>query len=57
MQIAPGQPAQRTTSTAQAKELYLVDGASDVDLYDKPEYVAPAVERPDAFFDKHLAAA
>ncbi|GAA2373535.1 hypothetical protein Cme02nite_02310 [Catellatospora methionotrophica] len=39
------------------KELYLVDGASHVDLYDKPEYVTPAVERLDAFFDKHLAAA
>lgn len=39
------------------KELYLIDGATHIDLYDKPEYVTPAVERLDAFFDKYLAPA
>ncbi|GAB4060956.1 hypothetical protein GCM10028775_78730 [Catellatospora paridis] len=24
------------------KELYLIDGATHIDLYDKPEYVTPA---------------
>jgi len=28
------------------KELHWVEGASHVDLYDKPEYVDPAIEEP-----------
>ncbi len=39
------------------RELYLIDGATHIDLYDKPEYVTPAVERLDAFYGKHLVAA
>jgi hypothetical protein len=34
------------------KELHWIDGASHVDLYDKPEYVNPAVEKLTAFFKK-----
>ncbi|NMO56844.1 alpha/beta hydrolase [Actinoplanes sp. TBRC 11911] len=36
------------------KELLWVDGASHVDLYDKPEYVDPAVERLAGFFTAEL---
>lgn len=32
------------------KELYWIDGASHVDLYDKKEYIDPAVEKLAAFF-------
>jgi fermentation-respiration switch protein FrsA (DUF1100 family) len=38
------------------KELAWIEGASHVDLYDKDEYVTPAVERLDGFFAEHLAA-
>lgn len=38
------------------KELAWIEGASHVDLYDKDEYVTPAVERLDGFFAAHLAA-
>lgn len=38
------------------KELFLVDGASHVDLYDKPEYVTAAVEKMVPFFRDGLAA-
>ncbi|MER8002141.1 alpha/beta hydrolase [Streptomyces sp. NPDC095613] len=37
------------------KELMVVPGASHFDLYDKPAYVEPAVERMAEFFTKHLA--
>lgn len=36
------------------KELHWIDGASHVDLYDKPEFVSPAVTRLTAFFQAHL---
>lgn len=36
------------------KELYLIEGASHIDLYDKPEYVEPAVKKLDAFFTQYL---
>ncbi|UQV43212.1 alpha/beta hydrolase [Janthinobacterium lividum] len=36
------------------KELFLVDGASHVDLYDKPQYVGPAVDKLTAFFTRYL---
>ncbi len=36
------------------KELLWIDGASHVALYDKPEYVGPAVEKLVGFFDKQL---
>jgi fermentation-respiration switch protein FrsA (DUF1100 family) len=37
------------------KELAWIEGASHVDLYDKDEYVTPAVEKLDGFFGAHLA--
>ncbi|WP_327238838.1 alpha/beta hydrolase [Streptomyces sp. NBC_01317] len=41
--------------TAEPKELFVVDGATHVDLYDKDEYVTPAVAKLTEFFGKHLA--
>lgn len=37
------------------KELLWIDGASHVDLYDKDEYVTPAVEKLTTFFEGHLS--
>ncbi|MFI8527476.1 alpha/beta hydrolase [Promicromonospora sukumoe] len=37
------------------KELHWVEGASHVDLYDKPEFVGPVVEKLTAFFADGLA--
>jgi fermentation-respiration switch protein FrsA (DUF1100 family) len=37
------------------KELYWIEGASHVDLYDKPQYVGPAVARLSDFFKERLA--
>ncbi|WP_344260888.1 alpha/beta hydrolase [Actinomadura napierensis] len=37
------------------KEIHWVDGASHVDLYDKDQYVGPAVEKLTAFFTDELA--
>jgi fermentation-respiration switch protein FrsA (DUF1100 family) len=37
------------------KELMWVDGATHVDLYDKPEYVGPAATRLTGFFTENLA--
>jgi len=39
---------------AQPKELMVVPGASHFDLYDKPQYVTPAVDKLSAFFGEHL---
>ena len=39
------------------KELRWIEGASHVDLYDKPEFVDPAVEGLSEFFTRELAAA
>ncbi len=36
------------------KELYEIQGASHIDLYDKPEYVSQVVAKLVEFFDKHL---
>ncbi|HEX2314806.1 MAG TPA: alpha/beta hydrolase, partial [Thermomonospora sp.] len=38
------------------KELFVVDGATHVDLYDRDEYVTQAVSRLTGFFAEHLAA-
>jgi uncharacterized protein len=38
------------------KELHWIDGASHVALYDKEEYVAPAVAKLAEFFTASLAA-
>ena len=37
------------------KELFVVDGATHIDMYDKAQFVAPAVARLKQFFDQHLA--
>jgi hypothetical protein len=42
--------------TVGPKELHWVNGASHVDLYDKREYVDPAVDKLTSFFTKQLAA-
>ena len=39
------------------KELHWIDGASHVDLYDKEQYVGPAVSKLTEFFGTHLAKA
>ncbi|ORX62077.1 dienelactone hydrolase domain-containing protein [Hesseltinella vesiculosa] len=36
------------------KELFIIDGASHVDMYDIPQYVAAAVQKLDQFFTQHL---
>nr|ANO42119.1 hypothetical protein A8713_033205 [Streptomyces sp. SAT1] len=38
-------------------ELHRIEGASHVDLYDKKEYIDPAVDKLTAFFSGHLGAA
>jgi len=37
------------------RELFWIDGATHIDLYDKDEYVTPAVAKLTEFFGKHLA--
>ncbi|HYZ81478.1 MAG TPA: alpha/beta hydrolase, partial [Solirubrobacteraceae bacterium] len=39
------------------KELYWIDGASHVDLYDKEQYVTPTIAKLAAYFHAHLAEA
>ncbi|MDQ3809213.1 MAG: alpha/beta hydrolase [Chloroflexota bacterium] len=36
------------------KELFWIEGASHVDLYDKDEYVTPAIAKLSDFFRQHL---
>jgi fermentation-respiration switch protein FrsA (DUF1100 family) len=36
------------------KELHIVEGATHMDMYDRPQFVAPAVAKLTAFFDSHL---
>ena len=36
------------------KELYLIDGATHVDLYDKPQYTAQVLQKLDSFYGEHL---
>ena len=38
----------------QPKEIMVIPGASHFDLYDKPQYVTPAVEKLAEFFGKNL---
>ncbi|MFF4749189.1 alpha/beta hydrolase [Streptomyces sp. NPDC002514] len=40
---------------AEPKELVVIDGATHIDLYDKDEYVTPAVAALTDFFGEHLA--
>ena len=39
------------------KELFVVNGATHIDLYDRPLFVTPAVEKLTAFFNHNLSAA
>ncbi|PSS60504.1 alpha/beta hydrolase [Ensifer sp. NM-2] len=43
-------------SPAAEKDLFVVDGAGHYDMYYKPEYVGPAVDRLVSFYMKHLCA-
>jgi fermentation-respiration switch protein FrsA (DUF1100 family) len=36
------------------KELFLIEGATHISLYDKKEYVNPAVEKLNSFYNKYL---
>ncbi|MER7921424.1 MULTISPECIES: hypothetical protein [unclassified Streptomyces] len=36
-------------------ELFLVEGATHVDLYDRDQYMAPAAAKLVGFFRKHFA--
>jgi uncharacterized protein len=38
----------------QPKELFIVEGATHIDMYDRPQYVTPAVTKLKGFFDKAL---
>jgi fermentation-respiration switch protein FrsA (DUF1100 family) len=37
------------------KELFVVEGATHIDLYDRPQFVTPAVAKLKEFFGRHLA--
>ena len=39
------------------KELHIVEGATHIDMYDRPQFVTPAVAKLAAFFGRHLAEA
>jgi uncharacterized protein len=39
------------------KELFIMEGAGHMDLYDKPQFVGPAVDKLSKFFDDNLAQA
>jgi fermentation-respiration switch protein FrsA (DUF1100 family) len=39
---------------AEPKELFLIKGSTHVDLYDKLEYINPAIEKMDAYFTENL---
>lgn len=39
------------------KELFIVNGATHMDMYDKPQFVGPAVAKLEDFFGQHLASA
>lgn len=39
---------------SEPKELFLIEGATHIDLYDKPEYVGPAINKLDTFFANSL---
>lgn len=42
------------SKAAEPKELFVVPGASHVDLYDRPEYMSVSVPKLDSFFKQHL---
>ncbi len=45
---------QAIAKAVEPKELYVIDGATHIDLYDRPQYVGPAVEKLAEFFAKYL---
>ena len=36
------------------KELYIVEGATHIDMYDRPQFVTPAVAKLAEFFGRYL---
>jgi hypothetical protein len=38
----------------ETKELHIVEGATHVDMYDRPQFVTPAVAKLTAFYGRHL---
>jgi fermentation-respiration switch protein FrsA (DUF1100 family) len=42
------------SKAAQPKELFIVPGATHVDLYDRPQYVGQAVEKLTKFYGQYL---
>jgi fermentation-respiration switch protein FrsA (DUF1100 family) len=51
----PGTSARRPSpGPVKTKELYVVEGATHIDLYDGPEYVPQVVSRLAAFHAEHL---
>jgi fermentation-respiration switch protein FrsA (DUF1100 family) len=42
-------------TNAKSKELYLIDGATHIETYWKPEYVNQAVNKLEAFYQNHLS--
>ncbi len=46
---------QAIAKAKEPKELFLIEGASHIDLYDTEEYVGQAIEKLDGFFKKWLA--
>jgi fermentation-respiration switch protein FrsA (DUF1100 family) len=36
-------------------EMFVVPGATHMEMYDKPQFVTPAVEKLNGFFAQHLA--
>lgn len=36
------------------KELFLIEGGTHFDFYDRPEYVGPAIAKIEAFLKQHL---
>jgi fermentation-respiration switch protein FrsA (DUF1100 family) len=39
------------------RELFLIDGATHIDLYDRDKYVTSAVEKMSSFFKQYLQSA
>ena len=50
--LEPGGLSRRPRSP---KELFVVEGATHIDLYDRPQFVTPAVAKLTAFFSQHLS--
>ncbi|MFD6196522.1 alpha/beta hydrolase [Mycobacteriaceae bacterium NPDC060252] len=45
---------QAIANAGEPKELFLIDGATHIDLYDRTQYVGPAIEKLTDFFGKYL---